>query len=260
MMKICLLAPINLGVAFVVFEGKQIYAKHAHFQRLEETDRSTNIHKSVTGHLQGDRERYVYWLTRAFRKYGEWANRFGEISQDIPFNRFIVYTLYYIGFIALLARIILDPCLSRLPVGECNCVYWNLNHSTFTIFVISLILSDVQGLLVNRSVIKVFKQFWRLFDIVTHFLLGISVICNWILYFIAIENECWKQNEDHPLQEKYRNNSVTDDVGNVIGDETVASSIGMEDIFHQAYMITFAMGNVDGLSKYILFKPFINII
>ena len=62
------------------------------------------------------------------------------------------------------------------------------------------------------------------------------------------------------MQEKYRNKSVHDDVGNGIGDETVASSIGMEDIFHQAYMITFAMGNVDSLSKYILFNPFSNII
>lgn len=260
MIKICLLAPLNLGIAFVVFEGKQIYAKHAHFQRLEEKDGSSNINKSVAGHLQGGRERYVYWLTRGLRKYGEWANQFGEISQDIPFNRFIVYTLYYILFISLLARIILDPCLSRLPVGECNCVYWNLNHSTFTIFVISLILSDVQGLLTNRSIMKVFKQFWRLFDIVTHFLLGLSVICNWILYFIAIENDCWNQNEDHPFQETYRNKSVYDDVGIGIGNETVASSIGMEEIFHQAYMITFATGNIDSLCKSTLFSPIINIV
>lgn len=260
MIKICLLAPLNLGIAFVVFEGKQIYAKHAHFQRLEEKDGSTNIDKSVEGHRQGDRERYVYWLTRGLRKYGEWANRFGEISQDIPFNRFIVYTLYYIMFISLLARIILDPCLSRLPVGECNCVYWNLNHSTFTIFVISLILSDVQGLLTNRSVIKVFKQFWRLFDIVTHFLLSISVACNWILYFIAIENDCLKHNESYPLQQQYRNKSVYDDVGIGIGNKTAASSIGMEGIFYQAYMITFAMGNIDSLCKSILFNHIINIV
>ena len=97
-----LLFPINQVIAIAVDTGRRVYKfKKKYLIKCLET----NIIDS-SGNMIPFMNSKLYWVERLAMLYGEWANKV-EISQDVPLNRFISYTLSYMIYLTLLALILI---------------------------------------------------------------------------------------------------------------------------------------------------------
>ena len=239
------MSPFNIIAGFLAFEGRQIYAHQVYFERLENRatlmDESHLIEDMDSSGLQfldtTTEEGYARTMAHHFRKYGEWVHGFGEISQDIPFNRFILYTFFYIIFLVMLIRIILDPSLNHIPIDEEDRCFWKIFHSVFSLYVLSFLYSDSINVIMNKRAIKAFSHFWRLFDLCTHCLLTISITCNWILYLMEESNDCLNRDYEETLPKKTWEDGETKNVAKYETNPCLK-----EDTLNQIHMITFAMG------------------
>jgi len=235
------MCPIHLPLAFLVFEGRQLHRRGLYLKAMSEKEslvtESYPHRQSVDTENEEDKytDSYLYVLSRVFRKYGEWANNVGEISQDIPFNRFVLYTFFYLIFLAIIILKIFDTSLSYIPIAENERGHWKLMHLLLTTYLISFILSDLAyGMIYSRG-LSVFKHFWRLTDLITHLLLAISIICNWVLYRMEIINNC-SSTIDH--QEGLPKNSSF--ISNDSNSKLVLCQ--KEDLLDQISVVTFAIG------------------
>ena len=233
--------PICLPLAIVVYEGRQLHMRGQYLKGMSEKEslitESYPHRESVRTAKNEDKysDSYLYVLSRVFRKYAEWANNVGKISQDIPFNRFILYTFFYLIFLAIIILKIFDPSLSHIPLGENERRYWKSVHLLLTTYLISFILSDFGYALFNKRALSAFKHFWRLSDLITHLFLTISIICNWVMYNMEIINNC-SNTIDH--QEGLPKNSsfLSND------SESKLVLCQKEDVMNQISVVTFAIG------------------
>ena len=176
---------------------------------------------------------YVLAISKipVFKKYVDWAGSVGRISQDVPFNRFIVYTFWHLIFLTVIMWKVLDPTLNHFPLSDIERRNWKLVHSILTLYLTCFTLEGINYLMVYKDTMKAFKGFWRLFDFLTHFVLTISIICHWIFYFTEMENDC---------------------MSDVTTSSTLVSSITKdseslcqkEEILSQVCVLTFAIGKV----------------
>ena len=171
-----------------------------------------------------------------FKKYVDWAGSVGRISQDVPFNRFIVYTFLYLIFLAVIMWKILDPSLNHFPLSDIESRKWKLVHSILTLYLTSFTLEGINYLMVHKEIMKAFKGFWRLFDFTTYFVLAISMICHWIFYFTEIKNNCMGDDT-----------SGKDAAISTLAPTLIKHSESlcqMEETLNQVCVLTFAIGNV----------------
>ena len=228
--------------ALLVFEGKQIHMRTAHVKKIiakESPHVESNDDKYVC-----DRSKltypnsYAYEISRIpiFKKFGDWAGSIGIISQDVPFNRFVVYTFYYLIFLGMIIWKLLDPSLNHLPLTDKEIENWKLVHSILTLYLASFILEDLNYLLVHKQIVKAFKSFWRLFDCITHVILTISIVCHWTLYL--------NYNKiDYVSSGIYRNEMLNpEEKLKTIEDSDVSHE--NEDMLHQTSVLSFAIGNM----------------
>ena len=227
--------------ALLVFEGKQIHMRTAHVKKIiakESPHVESNDDKYVC-----DRSKltypnsYAYEISRIpiFKKFGDWAGSVGIVSQDVPFNRFVVYTFYYLIFLGMIIWKLLDPSLNHLPLNDEEIGNWKLVHSVLTLYLASFILEDLNLLLVHKQIVKAFKNFWRLFDCITHVILTISIICHWTLYLHY-------NTTDYVSSGIYRKEMLSNEEKSKAKEDSDASHDN-EEILQQTSVLSFAIGN-----------------
>ena len=228
--------------ALMVFEGKQIHMRTAHVNKIiakESPHVESNDDKYVC-----DRSKltypnsYAYEISRIpiFKKFGDWAGSIGIISQDVPFNRFVVYTFYYLIFLGIIMWKLLDPSLNHLPLNDKENENWKIAHSILALYLASFILEDLNYLLVHKQIVKAFKNFWRLFDCITHAILTISIICHWTLYINHNTTE-------YVSSGIYRKEMSSAEENSQALEDSDASDEN-EEMLHQTSVLSFAIGNV----------------
>ena len=102
---------------------------------------------------------YAYEISRIpiFKKFGDWAGSVGIISQDVPFNRFVVYTFYYLIFLGMiiwkllgiLLLMIFHWTMKKLEIGNWFIRFWHyiLRHLYWKIWIYYLYINKLWKLL-----------------------------------------------------------------------------------------------------------------
>ena len=106
----------------------------------------------------------TYRLEKFFMLYGAWANKI-KISQDVPFNRFLTYTISYIIYLILLVLILIFPD-SEITTSA----YITL----FGFYFSPWIVYDISMILIFKR--KMFTRFWRVCSLLCHVFLVLSMI------------------------------------------------------------------------------------
>ena len=228
--------------AFIVFEGKQIHMRMSHLKRVKEKESlliESNIDQEYSDATKltypNNYIHSIYQIPHV-KKYADWAGSIGFMSQDVPFNRFILYTFYYLVFLAMILWKILDPSINHLPINGVDDTNWKLVHCILALYLKSFILEELTCLMVHKQIIKAFKSFWRLFDMVTHVILTISIICHWTLYFKYNQHPCVTNsiNVTETLSSESRSKTMTE----------LELFYEIEDNLNQICVITFAIGKI----------------
>jgi hypothetical protein len=156
-----LLFPINQVIAIAVDTGRRVYKCQQKY--LIKSMESRNIGTSGNAVPFGNSE--TYRLEKFFILYGEWANKI-KISQDVPFNRFLAYTMSYIIYLTLLILILI------FPWGSGATTYASI--ILFTLYVSQWISYDISLILTFKG--KMFTRFWRVCSLLCHVFLVLSMI------------------------------------------------------------------------------------
>ena len=86
------MSPISIMYAIIVFYGRLIFQHRSYEKRLEQVAEKDDKNIGNNDENQGNKSNGIY---KMIDMYGDWAHRVGRISQDVPFNRFIISTFCY---------------------------------------------------------------------------------------------------------------------------------------------------------------------
>ena len=238
-------SPINIMIALIVVLGRELRYKGEWFgmkiysdipEELTKFGVSENSSDGVT--KKPDHAKARNWFLKSIDRYAEWAEGVEGISQDIPLNRFILYTLSYVIFSGIIILIIVNPSLNHIPSGESELSKWKTAHGWLTAYAISfLVFGDLNYLIMFKK--KAFSRFWRVYDILFHCLLTLAITCNWILYSMERKNNC---SSEHEPSLPIKNATMFDGSGAPQNDFTLERACKKEEILNQIQSVTFALG------------------
>ena len=86
------------------------------------------------------------------------------MSLDVPLNRFLIFTMYYLIFVSNILYVILTKSEEFEHPTETQ---FKFSYVLLTVYVISMLWNDVQTMSILRS-LKTYIKFWRVFDLVLH--------------------------------------------------------------------------------------------
>ena len=112
------------------------------------------------------------WFLNAYDSLQEKANSLGKLNQDVPLNRFIAFSWSYMVFLVLLVWSLLTNKVKCTESGH-SFFLIDIKSVTLLLYMISFVLQDIHTLITCK--IKVFRSFWRVYDLVWHLLLGLSL-------------------------------------------------------------------------------------
>ena len=101
-----------------------------------------------------------------------------QMSLDVPLNRFLIFTMYYLIFVSNILYVILTKSEEFEHPTETQ---FKFSYVLLTVYVISMLWNDVQTMSILRS-LKTYIKFWRVFDLVLHSFLLLA------LFFQADKN------------------------------------------------------------------------
>ena len=87
-----------------------------------------------------------------------------QMSLDVPLNRFLIFTMYYLIFVSNILYVILTKSEEFEHPTETQ---FKFSYVLLTVYVISMLWNDVQTMSILRS-LKTYIKFWRVFDLVLH--------------------------------------------------------------------------------------------
>ena len=90
---------------------------------------------------------------------------------DVPLNRYLIFTGYYIIFVVLLTTVNEDH---KRVMDSHNETEYSMGHFFLTIYTVSMLWSDIQTIMSLKS-IKTYFKFWRVFDLALHMCLFFAV-------------------------------------------------------------------------------------
>ena len=143
------------------------------------------------------------FVRRWLDMYANWSMRL-EISQDVPFNRFIQYTFSYFIFLALLILLIINQASER---EYDKIVHWSIYHSMIFLWIGSMLVADL--FIFARLRMNAFSNFWRVYDLLFHILLLSYLDADLIL--CAIDNNYFgAASQHHPGKNESQSNIAHD--------------------------------------------------
>ncbi len=104
---------------------------------------------------------------------------------DVPLNRFLIFTAWYIVYVGFVLDTILDDSLYALGKKDVN---FSKKYAILSIFASAMLWEDVYTFITVRSITTYFK-FWRFYDLVMHLSLAGSVICRAIRVRACVQDE-----------------------------------------------------------------------
>ena len=113
-------------------------------------------------------EKDAPWIRKIYNKIIDFAFE-KQLKLNVPVNRFIIFTGYYILFVLLLAYIVWDKSMN----GYSYCFGPSL--MILTIFAISMLWHDFNALWNVRSFFSFF-EFWKMYDLSLHIGLLLTLI------------------------------------------------------------------------------------
>ena len=170
-----LMAPILVVMSLFAWIGKEISSIHG-------------IGKNEPS-LYGFKKYYeedVSWKRSLFNKTIDYLT-LNQLSLNVPLNRFLIFSGYYLIFVTILVAAI----LAKTVYGDGFC--FDEYQILLTIFVISMIWQDFSSLS-NVRTFKTYFKLWRVYDLIMHMALALALL------FRAITEAHFK---DDPDTEKY---------------------------------------------------------
>ena len=92
-----------------------------------------------------------------------------QLSLEVPLNRFIIDTGYYIIFVALLGITVLNKSFGA------DLHSFTTYHVWLTVYVISMLWQDFSSLRNVRS-FRIYAKYWRMYDLIMHVTLAFALI------------------------------------------------------------------------------------
>lgn len=111
------------------------------------------------------------WIPKTFLKFIS-KSVDSKLNLDIPLNRFLVFTGYYVLFLVLLIWTIFDEQFEDPNLKT----IFSKKHILLSYFALSMLWQDFHILYEVRSISTYFK-FWRIFDLILHCALTTALTC-----------------------------------------------------------------------------------
>ena len=166
-----LMAPILVGMSLFAWAGKEISSRHG----IDENEPSLYGFKKCY-------EENMSWKRSLFNKTIDYFT-LNQLSLNVPLNRFLIFTGYYIIFVGLLIGAIIEKSV----YGNEFC--FGVYQSMLMIYVISMMWQDFSTLS-NVRTFKTYFKAWRVYDLIMHMALFFA------LFFRAI-TEIYVKNDPY---------------------------------------------------------------
>lgn len=164
-----LMAPILVGMSLFALIGKEVSSRYG----IDENEPS----------LYGFKKSYeedMSWTRSFFNKTIDYFT-LTQLSLNVPLNRFLIFTGYYIIFVGILVGAMVEKTVHR------NQFCFDEYHILLTFFVISMIWQDL-SLLINVRTFKTYFKLWRVYDLIMHMAFVFAFIFRLITEF-RIKND-----------------------------------------------------------------------
>ena len=164
-----LMAPILVGMSLFAWAGKEISSRHG----IDENEPSLYGFKKCY-------EENMSWKRSLINKTIDYFT-LNQLSLNVPLNRFLIFTGYYIIFVGLLIGAIIEKSV----YGNEFC--FGVYQSMLMIYVISMMWQDFSTLS-NVRAFKTYFKAWRVYDLIMHMAFVFAFIFRLITEF-RIKND-----------------------------------------------------------------------
>ena len=152
-----ILAPILVAMTLFIWIGKNVSQR-------------CGIHKDIPA-LFGYKKWHVdnvFWTRKCINAIIDFAF-YTKLSLEVPLNRFIIDTGYYVFFVILLGYTVLNKSFGRNEHEFC------FHHVWLAVYVVSMLWQDLSSLRNVRS-FKIYAKYWRIYDLIMHVTLAFALI------------------------------------------------------------------------------------
>ena len=152
-----ILAPILVGMTLFIWVGKNVSLRFG-------------IDKDIPA-LFGYKKWHVdniSWTRKSINLIIDFAF-YTRLSLEVPLNRFIIDTGYYIIFVILLGWTVLNKSFGY------NIHDFSMHHVWLTVYALSMLWQDLSSLRNVRS-FRIYAKYWRMYDLIMHVTLAFALI------------------------------------------------------------------------------------
>ena len=110
----------------------------------------------------------VSWIRKSINATIDFAF-YTKMSLEVPLNRFIIDTGYYILFVFILGYTVLQKSFKS------NMHEFGFHHVCLTVYVLSMLWQDLSSLRNVRS-FTIYAKYWRMYDLIMHVTLAFALI------------------------------------------------------------------------------------
>ena len=152
-----LMAPVLVFMSLFAWIGKEMSSRHG----ICENEPSLYGFKKCY-------EEDMSWSRSFFNKTID-CFTLNQLSLDVPLNRFLIFTGYYIIFVGLLIGAMVEKSVD----GNAFC--FGEYQILLTIYVISMIWQDFLSIM-NVRTLKTYFKLWRVYDLIMHMALFLALV------------------------------------------------------------------------------------
>ena len=152
-----ILAPILVAMTLFIWIGKNVSQR-------------CGINKDIPS-LFGYKRWHVdnvSWIRKSINAMIDFAF-YTKLSLEVPLNRFVIETGYYIIFVLVLGYTVLNKSFGRKVHEFC------FHHVCLAVYVVSMLWQDLSSLRNVRS-FRIYAKYWRIYDLIMHVTLAFALI------------------------------------------------------------------------------------
>ena len=137
---------------------------------------------------------------KTWRNWFVYYSNIVKLPLDLPLRRFLIFTGYYLIFVAFLMTTILDHTDLKLTkskklLGKSNT--FSNAYIILSIFALSMLWQDLYSFFTHKSISSYFK-FWRVYDMIMHLGLAIALCLRGTRRIICLHHKY-----DHPWNQHF---------------------------------------------------------
>lgn len=152
------------------------------------------------------------------------------LNLDIPFNRFLMFSGYYVIFVALILTAILAP-ITDVNLGKDRDVF-DWYYVALTVYSLAMLWHDFLSLITLRS-LKTFFKFWRVYDLLLHLCLFSGLVTRYVML------------DQYPCHNNITNGTGIDGTNSTCAQEVMDKRTNLDD----AESILFAVSSTQALMR-----------